>query len=166
LLAESALGGPEVDAIRGLRGARLSDTLGRLGGEVAPMLLALAALGVIACHPPPPERGAEDGVAEAAFDPLDVEAVRERVRVRLGLVREGDYFSLLGISPSATEYEIRRAYVVLRRAFEPARLLTAATADLADDVRLIVEVLEESYEILRDPHRRSRYRKALVGGGG
>ena len=84
------------------------------------------------------------------------------MRARLALVREADYFTLLGVDAEATEYEIRRAFVALRRSFEPARVVTPATADLGDDLRMIVEVLEEAYDILRDGHRRSRYRKALL----
>jgi DnaJ-class molecular chaperone len=33
--------------------------------------------------------------------------------------------------------------------------------DLADDVRTIVLVLEEAYEILKDAARRERYRRAI-----
>ena len=43
-------------------------------------------------------------------------------------------------------------------------VLTAATADLAADVRLVAEVLDEAYEILREPHRRERYRRAIEAG--
>jgi len=43
-------------------------------------------------------------------------------------------------------------------------VLTAATADLAPDVRLVAEVLDEAYEILREPHRRDRYRRAIEAG--
>jgi DnaJ-class molecular chaperone len=68
---------------------------------------------------------------------------------------------LLGISRSATAYDIRRAYLELRREFEPSRILTGATTDLRDDAQLIVEVLDEAYEILREERRRERYRRAL-----
>jgi len=68
---------------------------------------------------------------------------------------------LLGVSRSATAYDIRRAYGDLRRQFEPNRVLTAKTADLRDTIDVILEVLEEAYEILRDERRRERYRKAL-----
>src|SRR5207244_3153171 len=102
--------------------------------------------------------------APSAVDPLDEEALRQRVRARLALVEDGDYFSLLGVPRGATGYEIRRAYLELRRAFEPGRVLTAATADLADDVRLVAEVLDEAYDILREPHRRERYRRAIEAG--
>ena len=62
---------------------------------------------------------------------------------------------------AATAYDIRRAYATLRREFEPSRVLGAKTADLRDDVDLIIEVLEEAYEILKDERRRDRYRRAL-----
>ena len=102
--------------------------------------------------------------AEPQADPLDDEALRARVRARLALVEEGDSFALLGVPRTATSYEIRRAYLELRRTFEPARILTATTADLADDVRLVVEVVEEAYEILRDAPRRERYKRAIEAG--
>lgn len=94
-------------------------------------------------------------------DGLDDNAVRNRVAIRRALVDEGDYFSLLGVAHEATGYEVRHAYLTLRREFEPARLLTAPTADLREDVELIVEVLDEAYDVLRDSARRERYRRAL-----
>jgi curved DNA-binding protein CbpA len=92
---------------------------------------------------------------------LDAEAIRERVRARMQLVDDGDYFALLGVTHTATGYEVRRAFLELRRAFEPARILTAQVLDLADDVRKIVLVLEEAYDVLRDAARRERYRRAI-----
>jgi len=83
------------------------------------------------------------------------------VKARLNLVEEGDYFSLLGVPRSATAYEINRAYLELRRGFEPSRVLNAATADLADDLQLIIDVLEEAHDVLRDQARRERYRRAI-----
>jgi DnaJ-class molecular chaperone len=97
-------------------------------------------------------------------DPLDQEAIRMRVRARLALVEEGDYFAVLGVPRGATSYEIRRAFIDLRRSFEPSRLLTAETADLTNDVRTVLEVLDEAYEILKDTHRRERYRRAIEAG--
>jgi len=90
-----------------------------------------------------------------------VEALRARVRARAELVDEGDYFAVLGVPRTATGYEVRRAFLDLRRTFDPARILVPQIADLADDVRKIVLVLEEAYEILKDPSRRERYRRAI-----
>jgi hypothetical protein len=94
-------------------------------------------------------------------DVIDEEAVRDRIRARIQLVEEGDYFALLGVPHNATGYEVKRAYLDLRRAFEPARVLTPALVDLAEDVRRITLVLEEAYEILGDNARRERYRRAI-----
>jgi len=94
-------------------------------------------------------------------DVIDEDAIRDRIRARLQLVEEGDYFALLGVPHNATGYEVRRAYLDLRRAFEPSRVLTPALIDLAEDVRRITLVLEEAYEILGDNARRERYRRAI-----
>ncbi|MFX4396899.1 hypothetical protein ABTA35_20050, partial [Acinetobacter baumannii] len=80
---------------------------------------------------------AESAPRDAGIDALDEDAVRSRVRARMQLVEEGDYFAVLGISREATGYEVRRAFVELRREFEPTRLLSARTLDLADDVKQI-----------------------------
>ena len=70
----------------------------------------------------------------------------------------------LGIGRTATSYEVKRAFLELRRTFEPARLLTPKTVDLYDDVALILEVIEEAFEILRESDRRERYRRAIEAG--
>ena len=122
---------------------------------------ALALLGVLDVMPAiePSRKSDRDVTAEVVA--LDDEAIRARVRARMELVDEGDYFSLLGVSRDATSYEVRRAFIELRRAFEPTKILSPRLHDLTDDVKKIVVVLEEAYEILRDNARRERYRRAI-----
>jgi hypothetical protein len=160
LLGECALTGGEMELVERAQGRTLEEVLqANPDSDVAPMLYALALLGVVeAIHPA--ERPPAVGNA-GAVDTIDADAVRARVRARRALVDDGDYFALLGVGRSATGYEVRRAFLDLRRAFEPQRILTPELADLADDVRTIVAVLEEAYEILRDPVRRERYRRAI-----
>ena len=79
----------------------------------------------------------------------------------MAVIRDGDYFALLGVPRTATSYEIKRAFLDQRRTFEPARMLTRETLDLMDEARVIIEVIEEAYEILRDSGRRDRYRRAI-----
>ena len=67
----------------------------------------------------------------------------------------------LGVPRVATGYEIRRAYLELRRALDPSRVLRAGLVDLADDLTLILQVIEEAYDVLKDPTRRERYRRAI-----
>jgi hypothetical protein len=160
LLAECALSPEEEDLVRSAPGRAVGELLASSTPEIADVIYGLVALGVLEALTP--ARAAEP--ATPSVDPLDEEAIRQRVKARVALVEEGDYFALLGIARGATGYEIRRAYLELRRAFEPTRVLTAATADLAADVRLVIEVLDEAYEILREPHRRERYRRAIEAG--
>jgi hypothetical protein len=160
LLVECALRSDDEQAVRGASGRRVGELLAEGDAELADVLYGLASLGVLESVAPAAPRAA----AATAFDGIDEEALRKRVRARVALVEDGDYFALLGIARGATGYEVRRAYLELRRAFEPGRVLTAATADLAADVRLVVEVLDEAYEVLREPHRRDRYRRAIEAG--
>jgi hypothetical protein len=161
LVGECALDPDEAEAVRAVRGRTVGEVMTGHEPELANVLYALAALGVLDARAEARPAGQPPAPSE---DPLDEEALRQRVRARLALVEDGDYFALLGVPRASTSYEIRRAYVALRRALEPHRVLTAATADLADDLRLILEVLDEAYEVLREPHRRERYRRAIEAG--
>ncbi|WP_437505760.1 hypothetical protein [Sorangium sp. So ce1099] len=161
LLGECALRREEEELVRTARGRTVGELVSAAEPENASVIYALVCLEVLDVLIPPSITEAPPPPVE---DPLDEEAIRQRVRARLALVEDGDYFSILGIPRDATNYEIRRAYLALRKAFEPSTLLTAATVDLLDDVRLVIEVLDEAYEILREPHRRERYRRAIEAG--
>jgi hypothetical protein len=161
LLGECALPTSETELLDRSRGSTIGELVEASGSpDVASVLLGLVSLGVLEVmsaargrsSAPPPER-----------DPLDEEALRARVRARMDLVEEGDYFAVLGVARAATPYEIKRAYLELRRSLEPARVLTASTADLREPIATILEVVDEAYDILRDPHRRERYRRAIEG---
>jgi hypothetical protein len=131
-------------------------------------LLALVELGILepAGSSPQTGRGASPAATKQKPDRLDDEALRSRIAARRALVDEGDYFALLGVSRSATSYDVRRAYTELREELEPSRILTPATADLRDDVDAILSVIDEAYEILADDLRRERYRRALEAAPG
>jgi hypothetical protein len=162
LLAECALGPEDLDRLRAASGGTIRDALdGAPEGDVVTVIFALTQLGVLEVlasigeSPDEPE-GSSPGDAA-----LDAEAIRERVRARAQLVDDGDYFAVLGVARDATGYEVRRAFLELRRAFDPSRMLTPDVADLAPEVRKITVVLEEAYEILKDTARRDRYRRAI-----
>lgn len=160
LLAECALSVREREVVERSSGSMVRDVLAAVGQpEFAAVLVALHELGVVDLIAA--IGGGQRAPIASAHDPLDAEAVRKRIDARLAVIQEGDYFEVIGVPRTATGYEIRRAYLEARRAYEPAKLLTAETADLLDDVRLIVEVLDEAYELLRDEARRDRYRRAL-----
>jgi len=161
LLNECALEPHETSAIEQCAGKTVQEVLSEAGNnDFAPALQALVALGIVSVLAPSSNDKTEDKVATR--DAFDDAAIRSRIELRRALVDEGDYFAFLGIDRDATGYQIRHAYLDLRREFEPSRLLTAATADLRADVEVILEVLDEAYEVLRDPTRRERYRRALA----
>ncbi len=143
--------------------------------ELLPILYALVELGVLShggqgrdierfadASPESAEAtsrkpGREGGVLD---DPFDDEAFRARVMARRALVDEGDYFSILGVSRTATSYEVARAHDALRRQLDPSRL-TLRTADLREDLALVLAIVDEAHDILADTVRRERYRRAL-----
>jgi len=162
LLGESALATAEMDLVRGAPGRTVQDMLeGAPDGDFASAIFALTELGVVEVLPRVGAVGedADSNAAEVAA--LDSKAIRENVRARLQLVEDGDYFAVLGVRRDATGYEVRRAFLELRRNFDVSRLLSPEVADLAHDVQTIATVLEEAYEILKDPARRERYRRAI-----
>ena len=165
LLAECNLPPQDLELLHRARGGTIADLLARAtDGEIVAVVHALALLGVIEVVPSPDfaRRGGEPrALPDVEMAALDEDAIRARVRARLELVEDGDYFAVLGVTRDATGYEIRRAFIELRRTFEPSRILTPRLLDLADDVRKIVIVIEEAYEILRDNARRERYRRAI-----
>jgi hypothetical protein len=168
LLAECALTEADRKALDKAKGGHLEE-LSPAAEHLVPTLYALVELAVLdvvedsadAARAGGPRRERSRPSGSPGGDRWDEEALRAQVRTRLSLVEEADYFTLLGVPRSATAYEIHRAYLDLRRAFEPSRVLTAATADLADDLLLIIDVLEEAHDILRDQVRRERYRRAI-----
>jgi hypothetical protein len=162
LLSECALTEAETSLTAQVLDNPVGELLQQRGDpSLSPMLCALVALGILRVDTTSTRRGAAVPAAPEKWDALDEHAMRERILARRALVEESDYFSLLGVPRRATSYDVRRAYTELRRDFEPSRILTAGCADLKDEVDLIVEVLDEAYEILRDNLRRERYRRAL-----
>ncbi len=162
LVSECALAPVELERLRASFGTTLRDVLGlSVEGDLATVIFALVQLEVVEVLPSvgygagEPDEDASDDAA------LDAEAIRERVRARAQIVDDGDYFAVLGVAHDATGYEVRRAFLELRRAFDPSRMLTPEVVDLTADVRKITLVLEEAYEILKDTARRDRYRRAI-----
>jgi hypothetical protein len=161
LLDECALTRADLDAVhRGIHSGHttLSEVLGVAHDAGFPSTIyALCQLRVL--RPQLSEKAAPEVVDDAY---LDERALREAVAARLALVEDGDYFKILGLTPDATAYDIRRAYVELKRTFHAGRAADPAIADLREDIELIATVLDEAYDILHDHTRRERYRRALL----
>lgn len=161
LIEECALSREESEAItRNIQGT--TTTVAELvrATRVAGFPAAIYALGQLRVLNTEPGRKPTE--AQRHEDSLDERAIRELVANRKALVEEGDYFQLLGLTPHATAYDIRRAYLDLKRTFQPGKLLAPGVSDLREDLDLISSVLDEAYDILHDHTRRERYRRALL----
>jgi hypothetical protein len=161
LIDECALSREETEAItRNIQGNTI--TVGELvrAARTPGFPAALYALGQLRVLNTEPGRKTSE--AQRQEDSLDEHAIRELVANRKALVEEGDYFQLLGLTPHATAYDIRRAYLDLKRTFQPGKLLAPGVTDLREDLDLISTVLDEAYDILHDHTRRERYRRALL----
>lgn len=163
LLSECSLPDHELSLVNRATRSTVEQAVAAGGSpELGSVLFALTLLGILrrpATRELPREEASPSETASS--EDLDDAACRARIAARKALVDEGDYFSVLGLERDATAYEVKRAYLLLRREFEPSRILTAGIADLSEDVDEIVQVVEEAYEILRDQVRRDRYRRAL-----
>src|SRR5205823_3580984 len=134
--ADAGLATAERDAVQSLRrGPRTVHELraaGRLDEiGVYALVHGLLLLGAIA-----PATGAAEGVGiggeEAAVD-------RERALAKHAQVLDGDYFAVLGVTRTASAYEIRRAWERTRADFAPERFEPAVRAELAARLAEIVE---------------------------
>ncbi|MEE2788124.1 MAG: response regulator [Myxococcota bacterium] len=81
------------------------------------------------------------------------------VREKYTDVREGDYFTVLGLERGATGAEIRTAYEDYRRRFDPHRV--RKESHLWYQVDEIQRVVQDAYDLLSNERLRQRYESAL-----
>ncbi len=130
--------------------------------ELRKMLAGLTALGLLGqaasveSSDAPGQPGQPDLISGAAI-------TRSRVTDKLAQIDEGSYFNILEINASASGYEIRKAYRRLKAEFAPERFAVGALIDIQPQSEKIQLILDESYEILRDPARREAYRQGIRG---
>ncbi len=84
-----------------------------------------------------------------------------RIADKMEQVKEGTYFTILGVSPNASGYEIRKAYRMLSGQFAMERFAIPELAQFQEDVGVILHVIGEAYEVLRNPTSREGYRQAI-----
>jgi len=67
---------------------------------------------------------------------------------------EQDYYATLGVSPTATATDIKRAYRRLARQYHPD------AADAPKSTSLLFRLVQEAYDVLSDPQQRTQYDQA------
>jgi len=99
--------------------------------------------------------------SETGDEPDPAGSVRAAVEAAASLARDGHYFAILGVAPTAGAREIRQAYARRRRELRGLRLAPHGLDGLAPDLSLAVDALDEAWEVLRDTPLRDAYRAAL-----
>jgi hypothetical protein len=92
----------------------------------------------------------------------ELEVDRNRVRAKFAHVLEADYFTLLGVRPDASGFEIRRAWEAARRDFAAEGFAPELQRELAVELGEIALVLDEALRVLRDDRVRSAYAANLT----
>jgi hypothetical protein len=124
-------------------------------------LQAVSASGDSDPAPAPPGDGEPTGAGKDRERERDREIDRARILARYALVREGDYFQLLGVSRDATLHELRRAHQTLVRDFSRQGLAQELAAELGPELVAVRAVIEEGLRVLADPRLRQRYQAHL-----
>lgn len=156
LLGELAIEPGLRGAITLFDGTRALDEVLRSSGQEPEVLLRLAnvlqAFGGLEVASVVPEAG---GHAQ------DDRITRDRLMARHRLVREGDYFEILGLGRDAGTAEVLRAHARLCSDLEPRVVGAALAQELAGAIREIRVVADEALRILATDAQRSAYLAAL-----
>ena len=73
-----------------------------------------------------------------------------------------DHFEVMGLERTATEAEVREAYIGFARVLHPDACRDAALADIREKREAVFIRLSEAYETLRDPASRAAYERAFA----
>ena len=80
-----------------------------------------------------------------------------------------DFYSILGVSKSASESEIKQAYRKLSRELHPDKHPSTGSGQAKKDAEAKFKEVNEAYEVLSDPKKKQQYDmfgSAAAGGGG
>ena len=129
---------------------------------VLQLAFALVALGVAEVAVPGTATSLRPARSQALVGETDLAIDRQRVLAKQALVREADYFTLLGVRRDASSFEIRRAYEAARRDYAPTGFPPELQNELAASLGEINRLIDEAYQVLRDDRVRRSYQANLL----
>ncbi|MBX7219758.1 MAG: DnaJ domain-containing protein [Blastocatellia bacterium] len=71
--------------------------------------------------------------------------------------KSATYYSILGVDPSASDGDIKKAYYALAKKRHPDRFRQYGAADILTDAEQVFAKISDAYEKLKDPDTRKRY---------
>lgn len=89
---------------------------------------------------------------------LDLEK-KKQVLFTFHRLDQMSHYRLLGVAPSATEAEIRRAYLEKSKQFHPDSFFRKRLGSYASKIEAIFLRLKDAHDVLMDPERRKTYER-------
>lgn len=133
---------------------RILEEIGIDRGQALAVLYGLVLLDAVALESHLRKGGAPSSGATNQDGVVD----RARLEQRIRLCREADYFTLLGVSPGASAYEVRKAYDTVSRELSPGHLAAIDATDLDGQLGDVRYVIDEALAVLTDDSLREAYR--------
>ncbi len=87
--------------------------------------------------------------------------MRREIEDAHAALRGASHFAVLGLTVSASEDEIRRAFARLARRYHPDAQRDPALQDLRQKLNDVFVAVGNAYAVLRDPAARDRYERAM-----
>jgi molecular chaperone DnaJ len=111
--------------------------------------------------PPESDRRASGPLANASRVGLkygsEADAMRNEVLDRLKNMGHSSYYERLGISQTATDGEVRKAYFAAAKRFHPDALTHLGLSDIKQQAAEVFARIAEANDVLRDSARRAEY---------
>jgi hypothetical protein len=114
-------------------------------------LLVAKLLGLIEVKPP-------ENPSVAISGDLDV----RRLDAKYDEVQDADYFTILGLTRSASSDEVQRAHRRLSEEFDPIKYTGHPDASLQQRAQVVSSLIEEAARALEDERRRAEYARHLL----
>jgi curved DNA-binding protein CbpA len=140
------------------------------GGDFSKALAALLVAGVLeirdssAARPMAPTK-AESTPEPPADEELQYNAQQQReyadVLRLANEIRHKDYYRRLGLSPGATQDQIHSRFLEFAKLYHPDRAREAHLLSVRNELAQIYSAVQEAYDALGNPERRTRYEETL-----
>jgi len=92
------------------------------------------------------------------------EGIKELILRKYALLKQGDYFSLLGVTRDADQEAIKNAYFALVKVLHPDVLARFQIRELQKEAIEVLKAINEAYQVLSDRRKRILYEQSRSSG--
>jgi len=92
------------------------------------------------------------------------EGIKELILRKHALLKQGDYFSLLGVTKDADQETIKKAYFALVKLLHPDVLARFQIKEIQKEAIEVFKAINEAYQVLSDKRKRILYEQSRSSG--